>query len=232
MNLYLLFFIFVLLSIAVYFIYIEIQDQKLLKTVTNLNRGTWSERKMVLRLLKSGIKPTAIFHDLYLHNGNGKFCQIDLVVATKVGIVVFEIKEYSGWIFGTEDQRNWTQILAYGKQKHQFYNPILQNKKHVEDLKKFYQFDDIPFFSMIVFFGNCTLKKSLDLPRRTFLIKSSKVMNKFNEIIQNNQPANYGDKWEIVNLLKQAVRNGEKSIIVEKHIENIEKLKNRFKSLN
>ena len=49
---------------------------------------------MVLKILKSGIKSTAIFHDLYLYNGNGKYSQIDLVVATKVGIVVFEIKEY------------------------------------------------------------------------------------------------------------------------------------------
>lgn len=232
MNLYLLFFAFVLLSIAVYYICTEIQDQKLLKTVTNLNRGTRSERKMVLRLLKLGIKPTAIFHDLYLHNGNGNYSQIDLVVATKVGIVVFEIKEYSGWIFGSENRRNWTQVLAKGRRKYQFYNPILQNKKHVEDLKKFYHFDDIPFFSMIVFFGNCEFKNVLDLPRRTFLIKSSKVMDRFNEIIQNNQPANYGDKWEIVNLLQQAVRNGENSIIVEKHIENIEKLKNRDKLFN
>lgn len=232
MNLYLLFFAFVLLSIAVYYICTEIQDQKLLKTVTNLNRGTRSERKMVLRLLKSGIKPTAIFHDLYLHNGNGNYSQIDLVVATKVGIVVFEIKEYSGWIFGTENQREWKQVLAYGNQKYQFYNPILQNKKHVEDLKKFYHFDDIPFFSMIVFFGNCELKNGLDLPRRTLLIKYSKVMDSFNEIIQNNQPANYGDKWEIVNLLKQAVRNGENSTIVEKHIENIKQLKNRNNLLN
>lgn len=232
MNLFLIFFVLVVLSITVFYVYTEIQDQKLLKTVTNANRGTKSERKMVLRLLKSGIKSTAIFHDLYLHIGNGKYCQIDLVVATKVGIVVFEIKEYSGWIFGTENQRKWTQVLAYGKQKYNFYNPILQNKKHVEDLKEFYHFDGIPFYSMIVFFGNCEFKNFISLPRRTFLIKSSKVMNRFNEIIQNNQLANYGDKWEIVNLLKQAVKNGENSIISKKHIENIEKLKNRYRFFN
>ena len=83
---------------------------------------------MVLKILKSGIKPTAIYHDLYLDNGNEKYSQIDLVVATKVGIVVFEVKEYSGWIFGNQNQRNWTQLLAYGKQKYYFYNPIFQNK--------------------------------------------------------------------------------------------------------
>ena len=230
MNLYILILFLILLSIVVISVCTEIKDEKLLKTVTGTNRGTRSERKMVLKILKSGIKSTANFHDLYLNNGNGKYCQIDLVVATKVGIVIFEIKEYRGWIFGNENKRNWSQVLAYGKRKYQFYNPILQNKKHVEDLKKFYHFDGIPFFSMIVFFGDCKFKNTIDLPSRTFLTKSFKSMDKFNEILQNNQPAKYDNKWDIANLLKQAVRNGENSIIRKKHIENIQKLKtkNRF----
>ncbi len=227
MNLYFIILFFILLSAVSIFVFSEFKDRELLKTVTNLNRGTKSERKMVLKILKSGIKPTAIFHDLYLNNGDGKFSQIDLVVATKVGIVVFEIKEYSGWIFGSENQINWTQILAYGKQKYKFYNPILQNKKHVEDLKKFYHFDDIPFFSMIVFFGDCEFKNLIDLPSQTFLTKSDKVINIFNEILESNQIAKYDNKWEIANLLKQAVNNGESSIIIEKHTDNIQKLKAR-----
>lgn len=230
MNLYFIFLVFSLLSIVVLFVHIEIKERKLLKTVTNLNRGTKSERRMVLKILKSGIKPTAIFHDLYLNNGNGKFSQIDLVVATKVGIVVFEIKEYNGWIFGTENQKDWTQLLAYGKRKYKFYNPIFQNKKHVEDLKKIYHFDGIPFFSIIVFFGDCQFKNSVDLPSHTFITKSYNVMDIFNEILKNNQPTTYYKKWDIVNLLKQAVKNGENSLIKEKHIKNIQKLKtkNRF----
>lgn len=182
---------------------------------------------MVLKILKSGIKSTAIFHDLYLNNGNEKYSQIDLVVATKVGIVVFEIKEYSGWIFGTENQKNWTQTLAFGKRKYKFYNPIFQNKKHVEDLKKFYHFDGIPFFSVIVFFGDCQFKNIIELPTNTFITKPSNVMDIFNEILQNNQPAKYNNKWDIANLLKQAVRNGENTLLIEKHIENIQNLKTR-----
>ncbi|MBU0940368.1 MAG: NERD domain-containing protein [Bacteroidetes bacterium] len=227
MNLYFIIIVFILLSLVSIFVYTELQDRELLKTVTDLNRGTKSERKMVLKILKSGIKSTAIFHDIYLNTGNGKYCQIDLVVATKVGIVVFEVKEYNGWIFGAENQINWMQILAYGKRKYKFYNPILQNKKHVEDLKKLYYFDNIPVFSMIVFFGNCEFKNLIDLPSRTFLTKSNKVINRFNEILENNQPAKYENKWEIASLLKQAVKNGENSMIREKHIENIQKLKTR-----
>ena len=227
MNLYLIIIFLILLLVVSIFVYTEFKDRELLKTVTKLNRGTRSERKMVLKILKSGIKSTAIFHDLYLNNENGKYSQIDLVVATKVGIVVFEVKEYSGWIFGNENQINWTQILAYGKRKYRFYNPILQNEKHIEDLKKFYHFDNIPVFSMIVFFGDCKFKNLIDLPSRTFLTKSNKAMMRFNEILENNQPAKYKNKWEIANLLKQAVKNGENSIIREKHIKNIEKIKAR-----
>lgn len=227
MNFNFIILVFILLSAVSIFVYTEFKDRELLKTVTNLNRGTKSERKMVLKILKSGIKPSAIYHDLYLNNENGKYSQIDLVVATKVGIIVFEVKEYRGWIFGTEIQKYWTQILAYGKRKYKFYNPILQNKKHIEDLKKFYHFDNIPVFSMIVFFGDCELKSSIDLPSKTFLTKSNKVMKIFNEILESNQPAIYQNKWEIANLLKQAVNNGESSIIIEKHTGNIQKLKAR-----
>ncbi len=220
-----IFLSFILLSIVAFFIRSEIKDRKLLKSVTSLNRGTRSERKMVLKILKSGIKPTAIYHDLYLDNGNEKYTQIDLVVATNVGIVVFEVKEYSGWIFGNQNQRNWTQLLAYGKQKYHFYNPIFQNKKHIEDFKKISIFDDIPFFSMIVFFGDCEFKNFIELPGNTFLTKSSNVMDRFNEVLENNPLVNYSNKWDIVNLLKQAVSNGENSNICKKHIQNIQKIK-------
>jgi hypothetical protein len=229
MNLYFIILIFILLTVISFVVYNEFKNQKLLKTVTRHNRGTRSERKMVLKLLKSGIKSTAIFHDLYLERGNNSFSQIDLVVATKVGIMVFEIKEYKGWIFGTENQRNWTQLLSYGEEKYQFYNPILQNNKHIADLKKVYPFDNVPFFSIIVFFGNCDLKNNLNLPQNTFVEYASKVMYTVEEIITSNPDANYLNKWEIVRVLEKAVKNGDDPNILKRHIENITKLKSRYK---
>lgn len=67
----------------------------------------------MLKLLKYGIPAQTIFHDLYVKKSNGNFTQIDLVVATKVGIIVFEIKDYSGWIFGTGYKPQWTKVLVY-----------------------------------------------------------------------------------------------------------------------
>jgi hypothetical protein len=229
---YILILIFCLIGFVIFYVYKEIQDQKLLRTATKVNRGTKSEQKMVLKLLKNGVKPKAIFHDLYLYIGNGNYCQIDLIVATKVGMIVFEIKEYNGWILGNEKQQKWTQILAYGKEKYHFYNPIHQNKKHIEDLKTFPQFENIPFFSVIVFFGSCELKSFYNLPERTFLSKSSLIIEIFNEILQNNEIINYKSKWDIFNLLDKAKKNGDDSKIIKQHKEYINKLKLRYKYFN
>lgn len=156
------------------FIFLNIRDKKLLLTVTQPNRGTKSERKLVLKLLKSGIPAQTIFHDLYLKNRNGTFSQIDLVVATKVGLIVLEVKDFSGWIFGTGYERQWTQVLAYGKSKYRFYNPIRQNNKHISDLKKqIKQFENLPFYSIVVFYGECEFRDVSFIPERTYLIKSS-----------------------------------------------------------
>ncbi len=204
------------------FIFFYIRDKKLLETVTKSHRGTKTERKLVLKLLKAGFLAQTIFHDLYLENRNGNYSQIDLVLATKVGIIVFEVKKYSGWIFGTGNQNKWTQVLAYGKDKYYFYNPILQNKKHVENLKTtLTDFQNIQFFSVVVFYGDCQFRDVSFIPNNTFLTKSPRVIDVVKKIIKENEPANYKSKRDVVDILSTAVENGNSKKITEKHIKNI-----------
>lgn len=217
-----IYFFSILIIISSLILFFKILDRKLLKTVTTTNRGTKTERKLVLKLLKSKIPASTIFHDLYVENKNGNFSQIDLVVATKVGIIVFEVKKYEGWIFGNGNQRKWTQVLAYGKRKYQFYNPVLQNKKHLTDLKKqLPQFENIPFYSIVVFYGNCEFKDIDFIPDETFLVKSRRVLDVINKIIQENEPAKYTNKIEVVKTLSEAVKNGENHEITNRHIKTI-----------
>lgn len=211
----------IFLFVCFIIIYIKIKDQKLLETVTRSHRGTKTERELVLTLLKSGIPTQTIFHDLYLKNRSGNYSQIDLVVATKVGIIVFEVKKYSGWIYGTGYKPNWTQVLAYGQQKYHFYNPVLQNKKHIEDLKKqLAQFENIPFYSIIVFYGDCVFKDINFIPDGTYLIKSRRVLEVVKKIVRENEPAKYTNKREVVTVLTAAVKNGESKEISTRHINN------------
>lgn len=215
------FLIIILLTACCYLIFTEVRDRKLLKTVIKTNRGTKSERNLVIKLLKFGIPVQTIFHDLYLRKYRDNYSQIDLVVTTEVGILVFEVKDYSGWIYGNGSTK-WTQVLAYGKQKYRFYNPIMQNNKHIAELKKqLGQIEDIPFYSIIVFYGNCVLKELGFIPYGTFVIKPRSISQLIKEIQTKAEPVFYQNKNELIRILKDAVNNGENEEIQIRHIENI-----------
>ena len=222
-----LFLVFVFLYFFILYVYLRIKrrivDKRLINSVTSLDRGTDSERGLILDLLKRGFPAKSVFHDLYVRKNDGKFSQIDLVIATKEGIIVLEVKEYSGWIFGRANQTNWTQSLAYGKRKYRFYNPIKQNTNHIKSLKEsLKQFNNIPFFSVIVFFGDCELKKIDYVPRDTYIVKAHRIFDALDKITNENRPAPYSDKNEIVKLLKGAVELGDNSEVIKKHKDNID----------
>jgi Zn-finger domain associated with topoisomerase type I len=99
--------------------------------------------------------------NLYIPKEKGETTELDVVLLHESGIYVFESKNYSGWIFGTESQKYWTQTLPVGNgrsQKNKFFNPILQNKGHLKWLKAFLADQTLPFYSYIVFSDRCTLK--------------------------------------------------------------------------
>lgn len=96
----------------------------------------------------------------YIPKKDDENTEIDVMMISPKGIFVFESKNYSGWIFGNEKQRMWTQTLPSGRNitKEQFFNPIIQNKTHIKYLRKIVG-DDIPIHSIIVFSERCELKK-------------------------------------------------------------------------
>jgi len=192
-----------------------------LNEITSEERGTWSERKLISSLLDYGISPKAIFHDLYVKNGKYGFAQVDIVVATKVGLIVFEVKDYSGWIFGKGRQNQWTQVLDYGNKKYRFYNPILQNESHIKTLQRqSKQFACLPFYSVIVFYGNSELRDISFIPSGTFVIKPHRLDDVL-DIILNNADADYTDKWEVMKILKSAVDNGNNTDTKVEHVDKV-----------
>ncbi len=206
----------------------DIRNKKLLLSVTKQNRGTRTERDLVLSLLKHGIPAQTIFHDLYIKKQHGGFSQIDLVVATKAGIIVIEVKDYSGWIFGSGHQSQWTQVLAYGKRKFRLYNPVLQNSNHISELKKqLPQFEKIPFYSIIVFYGSCELKDINGIPNDTFLVKPDRMLELMDTVMNDKPLAPYTNKQEIVRLLAAAVQNGDDKEIQALHVKHILEMLNQ-----
>ncbi len=203
---------------------------ELLKTVTTTERGTWSERDLIIDLLKMNIPSQAIFHDLYVRQPGGNYSQIDVVVLTKAGIIVFEVKDYSGWLFGKGYQSHWCQVLAYGEEKHRFYNPVKQNETHITCLKQNLEqciSANTPIYSVIVFYGNCVFKDISSIPDNTFVIKHHALLDVMEYIMNQDINANYLNKREMVRLLREAVKNGENTQIVAQHSQMVRNIANR-----
>lgn len=195
---------------------------KLYEMITSPNRGTPSERLLVSNLLLSGFKPTAIYHDLLVESGNGKTTQIDIVVATDVGLIVIEVKDFTGWIFGRGNQDNWTQVFGYGKYRNRFYNPFKQNEGHIKALRRLSsQMATLPMYSLVVFAGDCELKDVTYIPYDCYLATFYRSIDAIYDIIESHPPIHYSDRWEVANILKTAVELGGNLSLQEQHVYNI-----------
>ena len=220
----------IVVSIIVFFIYRKLYNVRLLKSVTQTYRGTYSERTLVHQLLKMGIPSDMIFHDLYLKKDNGKYSQSDVIAITTVGIIVFEVKDHSGWLFGSGHQQQWTQVLNYGREKNRFYNPVLQNNTHIEEWKKRYpEFQNIPFFSVIIFYGDCELKKISNLPYNCYVINDLALHSAYESILTENAPITVSNIETIRSHFLEAAANGNNPEIKQQHIQNIYEMQSREK---
>lgn len=203
------------IGVIVYFIWRRIQrrkqeahDRELIQTVTRLDRGTASERKLVLELLKLGYSSSDIFHDLYVERGGGWYSQCDVILITKTGVVVFEVKDYRGWLFGKGNQTYWTQVLNFGRGKYRFYNPVLQNSTHIKALRmRMPQLNHIPIYSVVVYYGNCKFKDVSLIPQDVEVIYSRELHRVLSEILSRNE-AQYFDLEGVKSVLRQSVENG------------------------
>lgn len=139
--------------------YFYVTHQPFLKVIRS--KGFWGEYQTykLLRNIKGNVR---FLFNLYLPKENDETTEVDVLMIHESGIYVFESKNYSGWIFGTESQRTWTQSLPAGRRstKNHFLNPIMQNQLHIKYLQQcLSDYPDIIYHSFILFSDRCELKK-------------------------------------------------------------------------
>ena len=109
-----------------------------------------------------------LFNNLILKTLDGT-TEIDHVLISPYGIFVIETKDLGGWIFGSTNQKRWTQSFrrSHGlfgtghKNTFQFQNPLHQNYKHVKAVQNFLKVDSKSVFSVVVFTGNGEFKTDM-----------------------------------------------------------------------
>jgi ribosomal protein S27AE len=94
-------------------------------------------------------------HNVTLPTPDGT-TQIDHIFVSRFGIFVVETKNMKGWIFGNEDQAQWTQKIF--NKSFKFQNPLRQNYKHVKALESALDMPPGVIHSVVVFVGDSTFK--------------------------------------------------------------------------
>lgn len=120
--------------------------------------GLYGEYLVYKKLKAYEKKGCKFLFNLYIPKNQYDTTEIDILMITSKGLLVFESKNFGGWIFGTDTRKYWTQCLRsgqYGSQKEKFYNPVMQNKAHIKHLKNLIG-NTIPMHSIIVFSNRCT----------------------------------------------------------------------------
>jgi len=155
--------------------------------------------------------------------------EIDLMMLHETGIYVFESKNYSGWIYGREKDRFWTQVLNKNV-KNRFYNPIKQNDSHIKHLSNFLSKNKISkqrYFSIIVFSERCELKNVTYENKNVKVLKRNNLKRYLEELISNNDTFFSDEELkEIYDLLKQLSKVSDE--IKQKHIESIKNKINKI----
>ena len=162
----------------------------------------------------------------YIPKKNGKTSEIDVIMICDKGIFVYESKNYSGWIFGRENQKNWYQTFRTGH-KETFYNPIMQNRSHIKHLSGLFK-NKIPFQSIIVFSNRCELM-NIEVYSPAIKVIHRYEINDTTRWIYEALPVtlNTQDIVNIYNYLYPLTQIS--SQVVEQHIENIATSKEKYK---
>ena len=128
--------------------------------ITKFDTGLLGEYDVYRHLKPYESEGYRLLFNVYLPKKDGKTTELDVLMIGEEAVYVFESKNYSGWIFGNDTQRTWTQVLPKGRgrsQKEKFYNPVWQNKTHCETLKAFLP-QGATINSVVLFSNRCTFK--------------------------------------------------------------------------
>ena len=108
-------------------------------------KGAIGERRVSSMFHRKLNQNYYIFNDVLLPTSNGT-TQIDHLIVSIYGIFVIETKNMKGWIFGSANQKKWTQVIY--KRKFSLYNPLHQNYKHLMAVKELINVNQNQIFVM------------------------------------------------------------------------------------
>jgi restriction system protein len=117
--------------------------------------GEWLVNRTLAKIIDKNSGISFRFNNVLLETQGGT-TQIDHILLTSKGLFVIETKNMKGWIFGSANQKRWTQQIY--RHKSSFQNPLHQNYKHTQTLRALLDLDSSVVHSIVVFVGGVQFK--------------------------------------------------------------------------
>ena len=138
---------------------------------------------------------------------DSKTSQIDHVVVSNFGVFVIETKNYSGWIFGEERSRYWTQVKY--KRKEKFYNPLRQNYRHVKALEAVLKdYPNLLFIPLVVFSTAADFKTDVG-DKVVYSVRLLKTIRSYTEeVLSDAVRDEIYNKLASLNIVDRAAKRG------------------------
>ena len=170
-----------------------------------------------------------VINDLMIEKKNGHTTQIDHVVISPFGIFVIETKNFSGYIYGSENAYQWLKRWkgyarggVYRESELSFDNPVLQNGSHVQALYELLHNQCTKFIPIIAFSPKATLKVNVPNVYVIYWTQVLDVIKRYKEEVMSAEQAK-----EIYNyLLTLNIKDKERR---KAHAERAQIYKNNYK---
>ena len=200
----------------------------LLNQIKKNVKGAFGEVRVDLTLGRFTNDSCFTVRDLLLVR-DGKSTQIDNILFTTKKVYVIESKNYSGWIYGSETGKSWTQTFNhYGKvTKSSFYNPLTQNYGHIKYLSTFLDIPLTNFQNIIVFSNDSELKNITTEKKYNHIINLRKLVKLIEAIEMQSKDC---FDWEDLEKYKSAMRLINKPGIIEdfKHKNRVKDIQKKY----
>ena len=205
--------------------YYKITNISYLKVRHDTGRyGEYLTYKYLKKFEEQGAK---FLFNIYVPKKEEETTEIDVLMISSKGLFVFESKNYSGWIFGSDNQKYWYQTLPAGRRKshkEKFYNPVFQNNTHVKYLKSLIG-NEVPIYSIITFSDRCKLMNVTIKNSNVNVINRYKIYKLVSSIYNDNpnDTLSTDQTNEIYSKLYPYTQVDD--VVKQKHIDNINNIR-------
>ena len=144
-----------------------------------------------------------VISNLYVPCTDNKTTEVDILLITNKGVFVIESKAFNGLIYGNTNVKYW-KLIYNNIQRYSFFNPVWQNKLHINSISKLLNINISYFESIICFGAYSKIKRVNNLKKHTKLSTVDNIYEVIYKLYDSRN--NYYTNIEVDNIYTQLLK--------------------------